>query len=132
MTEKPPERPLHVRVAEALGWTDAHLSGWIFDRGEGIQEDRREWCGFSPWQAQKEHRGQSQKIPRYDTSWEATGPLVEKYKITLGYELGFSEGEQWLAEENDGNCYGIDPSPLLAVCILLLKMAEAGKLTEEK
>jgi hypothetical protein len=95
------EKPLHMQVAEALGTVNS-------------QE-------VPPWHY---------VTPRYDTSWSATGPLIEKY------EIGIDKREAgWCATsvEPDFSCvHRADPefadTPLIAVCHLLLALKAAGKL----
>ena len=123
------EKPLHVRVAEALGWTDCQ-SSWIGD----APPRRSAWVGRGhPWYALEELR-------YYDTDWSATGPLIERYEITIDAELapawraeswfhaptGYPEDEEyggrWQCREAQGD------TPLIAVCNLILALKEAGKL----
>lgn len=109
------ERPLHVRVAESLGWT-------------GVFQSLGSWFGLPPpWRGPREHHPET-GIPRYDTDWAATGPLIEKYGITLEF---FNDPLPWWAK-----CHGIPPrypqkvapqggkTPLIAVCELFLKLEE--------
>jgi hypothetical protein len=70
-------------------------------------------------------------VPRYDEDWAATGPLVEKYKITMMHE----ELDGWSALSNarDDLQFTWDESqcgatPLLAICHLLIALGKAGKL----
>lgn len=80
--------------------------------------------------------------PRYDTSWEATGPLIERYAIDLSWHPANEDGdsERWLAVAWIPIRKGVPvevkkvegPTPLIAVCELILKLAAAGKLTEPK
>jgi hypothetical protein len=112
------DKPLHVRVAEALGSMVRLQEGW-WERLDG-----------AIWTA---------AIPRYDTDWSATGPLIEKYGITVtpGSCLGqfkspwvaardfVAECDGWASDEDaDG------PTPLLAACNLLLALKAAGKLEQ--
>lgn len=126
-----PEKPLHVRVAEALGETV------LFDKDDIGEMDY--------WYTEREDRKgrpRHEAVPRYDTSWDATGPLMEKYGISLT-EPGEHGGAEtnWLASKRVG-WVAIGSSPhaypdvieaeggtiLLAVCNLLLALKEAGKL----
>jgi hypothetical protein len=124
------EKPLHVKVAEALGWTlafdSAYEHGWFarppansgFRFGE---EDTPNSCYF---------------IPRYDLDWSATGPLIEKYGIaTARYQAG---ADWWASRWSRADIRdpippvkGIGPTPLIAVCNLLLALSAAGKLPKE-
>ena len=114
------EKPLHVQVAEALGWTDCHLDDADTDIWEGIYFNDDRWHAIS----------------RYDTDWSATGPLIEKYQIALrppsepercGGNLW--EAYCWFGPDGDEEITGgsVD-GPLAAVCRLLLKLKDAGKL----
>jgi hypothetical protein len=53
------DKPLHVQVAEALGWTDCHQ-----------KPHDEEWWGYVNYS--QGYRS----IPRYDLDWSATGPLI--------------------------------------------------------
>lgn len=97
------DKPLHVRVFEALG-------------------GRSDW---SPevWPL----------LPRYDTDWSATGPLIEKYEIAIARRQA---GAAWWAarwartdirDAIPPNHYA-GSTPLLAVCHMILALHEAGKL----
>lgn len=59
-------------------------------------------------------------LARYDTDWGATGPLIEKYKIDVFAPWG---GAEWEASsEFHGKPDGEGPTPLIAVCRLILKL----------
>jgi hypothetical protein len=135
------ERPLHVRVAEALGCKpEGGPDEWLCgckDRTHGVGGPCRH-----PWE-----------VPAYDTDWAATGPLIERYGITIEAperHCDDPEGHdclQWKAYHPDscfkchkypeppcasGEC-DLDPrgagaAPLIAVCNLILALHEAGKL----
>jgi hypothetical protein len=122
------DKPLHVRVAVALGmlcepcssdggcpeWTEIPSTDW----GEDCQNGH---------------------IPRYDTDWSATGPLIEKFGITVtpGSCLGLfkspwvaarnfvAECDGWASEEDAAG-----PTPHLAICNLILALKAAGKLEQ--
>lgn len=121
------EKPLHVRVAQALGWT-------IIEHVDGL------WRGLTP---QDPRLGKIHcMVARYDTNWGATGPLIEKCGINL--ERVFTpEGVRWKASKWFGEeaehlpgLEGIEEevldasgdTPLVAVCYLLLVLAVHGKL----
>ena len=121
-------KPLHVRVAEALGWIDCRNMG-------------KTWWGFS---GPGIHAGQTE-VPRYDTDWSATGPLIEKHEIGLKEDgCGYTSDERWRARADyyapnpNGpvNGYGgtwataeaRGATPLIAVCNLILALKEAGEL----
>lgn len=127
------DKPLHVRVAEALGWTDislaAHLRRLTFVNGISGSEV---YVGRGTEPGDKIDT--PQPVPRYDTDWSATGPLIEKYGICLWNEYkgvgdwtaGWGSSETYegmfFLEEESG------PTPLLAVCHLILALKEAGNL----
>jgi hypothetical protein len=101
-------RPLHVRVAEALGMKPADMN--LFPAG---------------------YVDSYADIPRYDTDWSATGPLIEKYGICL------DKGPDWAAfprepfifsDDVERPCVVHAATPLIAVCFLILALKEAGKL----
>ncbi len=119
------DKPLHVQVAEALGWKrDEACSLMPPERcyGSGVMDGKR--CCVS----------------RYDTDWSATGPLIEKHKINL------SKGNRgkWFATtidpDGEPSCWhlgeecGFAPcgcessTPLIAVCNLILMLTKEGKL----
>lgn len=116
------EKPLHVQVAEALGCKPV----------EGL------WCDCSNgWS--RPHGQAPGSIYRYDADWRATGPLIEKYEMVLeGDARGRRPEDRWLAWydfscDNDGEhsgTRGYGPTPLIAVCNLILKLKEAGKLID--
>jgi hypothetical protein len=118
MTE--PEKPLHVRVAEALGF-----GGIVCLEGA--------WTMHCP--CEQPHCDNILDVPRYDTDWSATGPLIEKYHIHLGEERTLSTAGdvvargQWFAgvwesDEEKDYLMGYGATPLIAVCNLLVKLAE--------
>lgn len=118
MTEQ--EKPLHVRVAEALGCKpDCKVYGrheiWSCTCQPRPVHDRDGMDG-APYEGRE--------IEAYDTDWSATGPLVEEYGISLE-----KDGNAWIAGSEDDwtfsdDCY----TPLLAICHLILALKEAGKL----
>jgi hypothetical protein len=111
------EKPLHVRVAEALG-------------GNPFWSTRRQWeckCGD-----ECEHTDPvSEELYAYDTDWAATGPLIERLGIGIYAEVD-PIGRTWVAtpaEHEHGEAHHqFGPTPLVAVCNLLLALKEAGKL----
>jgi len=114
-----PARPLHVKVAEALGCKPYYDTSGVLGIG---------WkCGCSD----EEHRDEEEGIhtlARYDTDWSATGPLVEKYGISLACTARDKDG-RWLFGYADlDSTEGPGTTPLIAVCGLLLALKEAGKL----
>lgn len=123
------DKPLHVRVAEVLGWFrfEPSLNGMWPD----------EWRGQPPTPIVGEA---AKEIPRYDTDWSATGPLIEKYGITLMKAWPDSPDPWHACTESHYGAFNVGHShqcefinaglqtPLVAVCNLILALAEAGKL----
>lgn len=127
------EKPLHVQVAEALGCRPMWLpANEYIKRGEGW------YCGCSeqcPCQWIPPVGGVAGgRVPLYDTDWSATGPLLEKYGISLVradehnpakhlWTAGMGGAHGW----DDGSIPGADDvvatSPLEAVCRLLIRKA---------
>lgn len=117
------EKPLHVRVAEALGWRELRCLG-----------NRDSWEGLTPYGTPHGYRDgepywlrmddMPERVPRYDTDWSATGPLIEGHDITL-----FRTVEGWEAR-SEAICSPcpFGATPLLAVCNLILALHAAGKL----
>lgn len=103
------DRPLHVRVAEALGWTRTKDCA-LLENCYGAGEMDGEFVGC---------------VRNYDTDWSATGPLIERHGISLDHD-GFG---MWRAyQRGDAKLSALGRAPLVAVCELLLVMAAAGKL----
>jgi len=124
------EKPLHVQVAEALGWTMLESS----NRMDMSQPHR----GYPPHLPTV---GQKEPVPDFPTDWSATGPLIEKYGISViqpdEHAPERADG-QWIAGSggahgwDDGSlcmdCYAGGVTPLIAVCNLILLLAKEGKL----
>lgn len=128
----PEAKPLHVQVAEALGYGDcAPCSGedgaWHFAPGSGTayRDDFtpiwRDSFDYGEW-----HRCDHDRnfVPRFDTDWSATGRLIEKYRIKLSPT---SDG-CWWAGELDRPYQELQPKSLVAICRFILALAQAGKL----
>jgi len=111
-------KPLHVQVAEALGHSVADINtfyGWM-----RVPPDN--WNGTDPIPGD---------IPHYDTDWSATGPLIEKYSISVAPQSRshLDVPPSWQTDHKGESVYfQISPSPLEAVCNLLLALHKAGKL----
>jgi hypothetical protein len=115
------DQPLHVQVAEALGWKlipynelpgrfcrEGATHVWATPSGE-------EFCA----------RCNSEMPPRYDLDWSATGPLIEKYGICQYLNCGV-----WHSfTASDGDDCGDGAAPLESLCRLILALGKAGKLT---
>lgn len=110
-------KPLHVQVAEALGWT------WCHDRGDGL------WLG-SP------DGGPNKEIPGYGVTACATGPLIERFKILLGPDFIPTQPDLtftgfWSAKigaERLDATIARAGSPWGAVGNLIVELKEKGKL----
>lgn len=131
------EKPLHVRVAEALGWTGcAEVSTLAERKADGVVFQSSRWQGsytvkgtdaegrhFTYWDLRE--------VPRYDTDWAATGPLIERF----GFELyrPTESGWPWRATKYGTATLpqGNAATPLEAVCNLILVLAENGELPLE-
>jgi hypothetical protein len=128
------EKPLHVRVAEALGckpyWHEGH-GWWLCECGDlgHVQESEKFADGLAG----------APLLNRYDQDWSATGPLIEKYRITLTDDAGGGYEGDWFAlggfemlascdGEAEWDHTGPGTTPLIAVCNLVLALSEAGKL----
>jgi hypothetical protein len=112
-----PERPLHVRVAEALHPTweiEAFTGGMVFLRGR-IWAEEGDWYAYD--YSYEADMGPF-LVPEYDTDWSATGPLLEKYKITSQPNYAWIDGFD--------SVYG--DTRLEAACHLILALHAAGKL----
>lgn len=122
------EKPLHMRVAEALGWRDLCQIGWL-----PINPPIPCVRGKRPEQMIVGPKG-DEDVPHYDTDWSATGPLIEKYGICLSSD-GPNEWEAWSGRWRGAVNRGTfedthQPTALHAVCHLILALHAAGKLPE--
>lgn len=114
------EKPLHVRVAEALGWIECKFHkprpGTIYAQGH--------WRGRAPQVPPYPHT--IHEVPRYDTDWSATGPLIEKYRIQLLPQSGgvWVAANAWAFE----HIFAEGASPLIATCEYILKMDSLSRL----
>lgn len=121
-------KPLHVRVAISIGWTDLRPARQFSD-----EEYVPHPSGKAPeaWYGHYDgDRGDEVLVPRFDTDWSATGPLIEEYKINLAPPVPDSialipEHQQWVArsvqQEDETFIFGATGNtPLMAVCNLLL------------
>jgi hypothetical protein len=111
------EKPLHVRVAEALGCKPEEqfcppVGGDLW------------WC-MCPDERHRRHEWPLDLL-YYNEEWSTTGPLIEKYGICLA-----TDGDGiWGARDplDEHSCTA--STPLIAVCNLILKLAEEGKLDD--
>jgi hypothetical protein len=143
------EKPLHVRVAEALGFRvrdDSEYgcrrqcvgnpyAGSAFPSAKQAHNHIR-WSYFRPYLYEPSD-GDWTPVEHYDTDWSATGPLIEKYRIAMwtagpvGELLGDGH-DRWRCNSDDNGLQlegsQVGPTPLIAVCNLILALHEAGKL----
>lgn len=112
------EKPLHAQVAEALGWTNLRCS---------LADGSAQW-GVNPsgryrimWDNLR-----LDLVPRFDSDWRATGPLMERYARSV-YGLG---GGGWEAMAREAGHLGRGETPLVAVCRLVLHLHADGKLAK--
>lgn len=109
------DKPLHVQVAEALGTFHAEHD---WDARDWVNQGCRRECG--------DRNSKGVCAPHYDTDWSATGPLIERLGIDLET---WSEPGKPAWEAYSRTEFGGGPTPLVAVCRLILDMKAEGKLT---
>lgn len=125
------DKPLHVRVAEALGCKP--IQGATTE--DGLFCDCED-CAHCPGRG--EGWGHACGLSRYDLDWSATGPLIERFRMCVGQYVDDIEtyrAGKWYAVQT-ATVYdteykpieAIAPSPLRAVCALILKLKAEGKL----
>jgi hypothetical protein len=132
------EKPLHVRVAEALGCEPRLTGDWwhCTCAPDPIHDD--EGIDGAP------HEGGI--LLAYDIDWAATGPLIERYGITVGrhdlHGLWYAHRPPWeriaakptptsyLVASVDNVGQSLSRSPLGAVCHQILVLDAVGKLLE--
>jgi hypothetical protein len=121
-------KPLHVQVSEALGCKPvlkphcAQVYAGLCETLPGYWECE---CPDTP------HGGWGFGIHRYDLRWEVTGPLIEKYGFELLRDSEIGEewtATAWMAWTGYLTVTGSGDTPLVAVCDMILKLKEAGKL----
>ncbi len=128
------EKMLHVRVAGALGWAELEF---LPPKNSMNMDDKGSWVGYTAPAV----IGEKREVPRYDTDWSATGPLIERYRIQVWHQeddphlaeiFGEQPGGDWRATHAACACPGlgaaIGETPLIAVCRLIVSLKEAGKL----
>jgi hypothetical protein len=124
------ERPLHVRVAEVLGWTMPRVTypynvGAVTDGAPfppmapaavwlGIPpptvgdvrhpQHRKEGCVYA-WENEpcECEPPEEHKLPRFDTDWAEAGPLIERFGITVHKTSSDAHGALWVAFEPFGD-----------------------------
>lgn len=122
-------KPLHVRVAEALGWTDLRVIGNCMIPGEPD-----DYVGRPPGNVLIGSSGHA-PVPRYDTDWSVTGPLIERLGIRVHVSRfrgpnpiewqAIWPGDSWAIA---GKINAKAATSLGAVCELILALHAAGKL----
>lgn len=139
------EKPLNVRVAEALGVEPAFRDfpsedycvlqcscGAMHEFGHSsAQEEDRAWR-----EKHQPHLTQNWNCPRYDIDWSTTGPLIDRFKITLQWdglgwhacEMDAHRGVEGTSEPWHDGLYADGETSLEAVCNLILQLHAAGKL----
>jgi hypothetical protein len=142
------EKPLNVRVAEALGCTPVYGTYKVspetpYERTEGplwrCLCPKPEETEDDAWHVERVPSsprhiergcGRSLEVARYDVSWFATGPLIERYGFATwlvpANVLGPAEWRACLESTDEGSFSG--PTLLVAVCKLIVALSEAGKL----
>jgi hypothetical protein len=126
------ERPLHVLVAEALGWIECRVADyprptlvpdthWPIWHGRPSEGHWPLWMSRAEWEREPNSRPE---VPHYELSWEETGPLIDKYAQFVRHdEYG------WVVYHGkDGQTIGIGETLLIATCRLVLAMKELGEL----
>lgn len=113
------EKPLHVRVAEALGMEEIKLRGVPGMMNHYFIDARRQYL-----------EGQA---PRFDIDWSVTGPLIERLGLCLTWESNGRKIVRWHASDNvpdQARDLESGPTPLVAVCRLLLMMKAKDRLEQ--
>jgi hypothetical protein len=123
----PPEKPLHVRVAEAIGWTETHETG----AGIVLPGAVSVWRGRPPGDVLVYvERDRMPGVSRFDTDWSVTGPLLERLDIGLRYfdsrefkelPLPGSWGAEWPFDFVKAYTYAA--IPLVAACEAIVAMS---------
>lgn len=123
-------KPLHFMVAEALGWTKV------------IRMDDGWECGIPPggvnYRLLGRDLGKHVAVPQYDTDWAATGPLVERFEISIMREKWKNDWGwtvQMLVHNNPkirSRTYSTLPGETLlqGICKIIVNAHEAGQLKE--
>jgi len=127
-------KPISVRVAEAVGWD---TSGALHQRDEAAEgQSACSRCGaVASWSSPLPDLC----VPRYDTDWLVTGPLIERHGMEFMHIWPGDRGQAgfwwscWRSadargSQRDRQLEGIGETPLIAVCNLILALSEAGRL----
>lgn len=138
------EKPLHVRMAEALGQEIVFVAGehgsvgtwgvvhreFLVDMRTFPPGPRRRWFVAHDGDIMAEVRA----VPRFDTDWIATGPLIEKYGIMVHADTKTAASKQIRAkyeedgEDREGPIWFNGKTTLEAVCAVILVLGEEGLL----
>ena len=144
----PRPESLDAKVAAALGLKTRDDSRWCQGQCVGMP---REDGNFpvaktsgphfhSDWKYWKEYPyendGDWENLPYFSSSWDATGPLIEKYGILLYQDSSSGSWQAYSGEVREfynelylpGDDFATGPTPLVAVCHLILTLHAAGKL----
>lgn len=128
------QKPLHVRVAEALGWTAIHRrargecpsGGWCGD----IMLPGERWAGRAPGNMLVGPDGCHDSVPPYgeDTpeGWACTGPLLERYELALDK---CDDERPWLAVDQTEKRYAFGPTPCAAIAEWVAEHVKDGEVT---
>lgn len=75
-----------------------------------------------------EHKGHPlPEVPDYEEEWSETGPVIERLMIAIGWSGDNVPDEKCWATVHGGP-HGRGPTPLVAVCELILALEAAGQL----
>lgn len=112
--------PLHVQVAEALGWQ--RIDG---PRPSIMSQAGMAYDGQPPGPVTLGRP--PERIPRYDTDWSATGPLIERNSFALDLrEAGWAATALTRLDDEVGLAipYEVEfgATPLVAVCKLIVAL----------
>lgn len=135
------DKPLHVRVAEKIGWTQLHARGDHMCPSRRTGHDARcgditlagiRYAGRKPGGMIVGYDGCHDDVPEFDADWAAIGPEITRLGLTLA-RYGSTEW-QWgasYAERDWGEPSGVRFSmerfaetPLEAVCALILALPD--------
>lgn len=133
-----PEKPLHVKVAEALGVEPAHEWRLMNEAETGVyisfdsQREAKEYLAdnlrrFPQGYLARDgaHVVLHELFARYDRDWVVTGPLLTKYTNGVHRAVDGS----WNAMSRGLIPRIVNgPDPLVAVCNLILELGAAGML----
>lgn len=140
------EKPLHVRVAEALGETvEFRVPAWDYrkDAPPTWMRKLRPGAHVRPTPDTVRIVGEDDDFwtecdDRYDLHWKTGGPLIERYGIGVALtQKAFDieprlPGDTWIARTWQQQEFAVGPTPLIAACDLILKLHSTGKLREAK